>query len=116
MAVTMLSALALMFPIWEHQLVRIVGRERLNEFARKHPDSRPGLDRWTAAVNDADWKTPANVRETFATASFVRNKTVFDIGGGKYRLIALISYLVRIVSVEQVLTHKEYDKGSWKKK
>jgi mRNA interferase HigB len=45
----------------------------------------------------------------------VGKRTVFDIGGHKYRLIASIHYNTGKVYVRDVLTHAEYDKGGWKK-
>jgi mRNA interferase HigB len=50
----------------------------------------------------------------FGTADFVGDKTVFDIGGNKYRLIAYIHYRAKIVFIKHILTHAEYDKGDWK--
>ena len=39
---------------------------------------------------------------------------VFDIGGNKYRLMAYIRFEKQILYIKAVLTHREYDKGSWK--
>ena len=41
---------------------------------------------------------------------------VFNIGGNKYRLIARIHYNRKKVYIQAVLTHQEYDRGSWKQK
>ena len=49
----------------------------------------------------------------FGTADFVGDKTVFDIGGNKYRLIAYIHYRAKIVFIKHILTHAEYDKKTW---
>ncbi len=38
-----------------------------------------------------------------------------NIGGNKYRLIAYIVYSAKRIYVREVLTHKEYEKGKWKK-
>lgn len=35
--------------------------------------------------------------------------------GNKYRLIAVIHYNTKRVYVRNILTHKEYDLGKWKK-
>jgi len=94
--------------------VRVVGREAIAEFQKDHPDSVAPLDRWAGIVEAAAWKNPAEVRATFGSADFVGGKLVFNIGGNKYRLIAAISFEIRILSVEAVLTHSEYDKGKWK--
>jgi len=39
---------------------------------------------------------------------------VFNVGGNKYRLIAIVSYPKGKVYIQHVLTHKEYDRGAWK--
>jgi mRNA interferase HigB len=94
--------------------LRVVGREAISEFQKKHPDSGAPLNRWVGIVEAASWKSPAEVRATLGSADFVGGKVVFNIGGNKYRLIAAISFEIRMVSVEAVLTHSEYDKGNWK--
>ncbi len=40
--------------------------------------------------------------------------TVFNIGGNKYRLIARVRYDYQLINVRVVLTHVEYDRGTWK--
>ena len=94
--------------------MRIVGRETIAKFQKDHPDSVAPLDRWVIVVEAASWKNPAEVRGTFGSADFVGGKLVFNIGGNKYRLIAAISFEIRILSINAVLTHSEYDKGKWK--
>jgi mRNA interferase HigB len=84
------------------------------EFQRNHPDSVASLARWVIIVETASWKNPTEVRATFGSADFVGGKVVFNVGGNKYRLIAAISFEIRILSIEAVLTHSEYDKGKWK--
>jgi len=33
----------------------------------------------------------------------------------KYRVVAFVHYRQRVVYIKHVLTHKEYDKGAWKR-
>ncbi|MDA8351108.1 MAG: type II toxin-antitoxin system HigB family toxin, partial [Pseudomonadota bacterium] len=42
--------------------------------------------------------------------------TVFNIGGNKCRLIAVIHCNRRKVYIRQVLTHAEYDRDKWKRR
>lgn len=94
--------------------MRIAGREKIEAFQAKHSDSAAPLDRWIRIVEAAQWKNTADVRAAFSNADFVGGKVVFNTGGNKYRLISTISFEVQIVSVDAVLTHKEYEKGKWK--
>ena len=84
------------------------------EFASNHPKSKNALDAWRNVLESTDWKNPAELKKTFGTASIVRDQTVFNIGGNKFRLIARIGYGTKVVFVQYVLTHKEYDRGDWK--
>ena len=53
-------------------------------------------------------------RGGYPHADQVGKFTVFNIGGNKYRLIAVIHYNRGKVFVRHVLTHAEYDEGNWK--
>ncbi len=44
----------------------------------------------------------------------VEEYVIFNVGGNKYRLIAIVSYPKGEVYIQHVLTHKEYDRGTWK--
>ena len=50
----------------------------------------------------------------FARADLVGRLVVFNIGGNKYRLIAAIHFNRQKVYIRHILTHAEYDRGSWK--
>jgi mRNA interferase HigB len=67
------------------------------------------LKSWLAVVRLKRYSNPPAVREDFASASFLGKwRTVFNIGGNKYRLVVDIRYdLVRIY-IRHVLTHEEY--------
>lgn len=38
-----------------------------------------------------------------------------DRSGNKYRLIAVVDYVLQSVSIKCVLTHAEYGEGRWRK-
>jgi mRNA interferase HigB len=94
--------------------VEIVGEERISEFASQRPAIKKALYRWLNVVEEATWNHPADMKRTFGSADIVGTQTVFNIGGNKCRLVALIHDRTHRVLVQHVLTHLEYDKGDWK--
>ena len=48
--------------------------------------------------------------ESIASASFVGDLTIFNVGGNKYRIAAFVHYAKQIVYIKRIGTHKEYDR------
>jgi mRNA interferase HigB len=99
--------------------MRVIARKRLMDFATKHPDARGPLDAWCRTVRKAVWANLQDVRRIFPHADAVRvasgnTVTVFNIAGNKYRLAAAIHYNAGRLYVLRIMTHAEYDKGTWK--
>jgi len=94
--------------------MRVIKRGALVRFWQRHPDAQPSLESWCAVVRHAIWKTPAELKQVYRTADMVGRRTVFNIVGNKYRLIARVNYETQRVFVLYLLTHAEYDKGNWK--
>jgi mRNA interferase HigB len=94
--------------------MRIIKRGALVQFWQDHPDAKASLESWYAVVRKADWKSPAELKKVYHNADLVGRRTVFDIAGNKYRLIARVNYQTQRVFVLYILTHAEYDKGTWK--
>jgi len=94
--------------------MHIITRKRLREFYEKHPQSKSGLEFWYKISSKATWKNFDQLRETFPSADLVKNFTVFNISGNRYRLIVFIDYTYQEIYIRQVLTHAEYDKNNWK--
>jgi mRNA interferase HigB len=94
--------------------MNVISKKKLREFWEEHPKAKSSLEGWHQAAKHAEWESFADVRETFNTADQVGRFTVFDIGGNKFRLIAVIHFNRGKVFVRHVLTHAEYDEGKWK--
>jgi mRNA interferase HigB len=94
--------------------MRIIKRGALVQFWEQHPDARASLESWYGVVRKANWKTPAELKHVYRNADLVGRRTVFNIAGNKYRLIARVNYQSQRVFVLYLLTHAEYDKGAWK--
>ena len=94
--------------------MRIITRKRLLEFAKKHPDCNTALESWYRIVKHTKFNSFAEVKQTFPSTDQVGKLTVFNIGGNKARLFAAIHYNTFRVYIRHILTHKEYDRGTWK--
>jgi len=70
---------------------------------------------WRTIVRKANWKSSKDVKETFPNSDMVGDKAVFNIARNRYRLIAFIGFGGRRVFIKAILTHREYDKGRWKR-
>jgi mRNA interferase HigB len=94
--------------------MHIITRKRILEFAEKHTDCSTALESWYRIVKQTDFNSLNELRQTFPSADIVGNLTVFNIGGNKARLIAAIHYNTHRIYIRHILTHKEYDRGSWR--
>jgi mRNA interferase HigB len=94
--------------------MRIIKRGALVQFWERHPDAKTSLESWYGVVRRADWQTPMEMKQIYHNADLVGRRTVFNIAGNKYRLIARVNYQTRRVFVLHILTHAEYDRGGWK--
>ena len=98
--------------------MHVIARKALKDAGEKF-DIEPVLDAWFRIATAASWHSLEDVRKTYATADGVtvggKTYTVFNIGGNKFRLIVKIEYKYQKIFIKHVLTHKEYDKGGWKK-
>jgi mRNA interferase HigB len=92
--------------------VRIISRRTLREFweRRGRGDAEQPLRSWFAEAARAAWRTPANIKAAYRSASFVgKDRVVFNIGGNRYRLVVAVKYSAQIVFIRFVGTHEDYD-------
>jgi mRNA interferase HigB len=76
--------------------MHVVTRERLNEFAAKHPDTESVLEHWYRHMKAWTFASFAELSAVFASADQVGKLTVFNIGGNRVRLVAAIPYKSRL--------------------
>jgi mRNA interferase HigB len=91
--------------------MRIISRKRLRDFWEQHPDARQPLQAWYADVKQANWKTPADIKNVYRNASIVaNNRVVFNLKGNTYRLVIAVQYKYGLVYIRFVGTHQQYDR------
>jgi mRNA interferase HigB len=90
--------------------MKILDRERLDRFCRKHADARRWIENWLADVENAAWTTPQDIRRRYASASFLpEGVVIFNVKGNAYRLEVSVVFRTGVVVIEWIGTHPEYD-------
>ncbi|MEX5686122.1 mRNA interferase HigB [compost metagenome] len=90
--------------------MRIIAISHLKSFWKSCPDAEPSLLAWIDEARNAEWKTPADIKAHFATASILKSRrVVFNIKGNDFRLVVAVAYRFGAVYIKFVGTHKQYD-------
>ncbi|HEY1757349.1 MAG TPA: type II toxin-antitoxin system HigB family toxin [Bryobacteraceae bacterium] len=95
--------------------MRVISKPAILRFSEKHPDALVPLLNWYRISRRAAWSSLADVRNDFGHADIVGRRTVFNIHGNDYRLIARVNYKTKRLFILCILTHSEYSKGDWKR-
>lgn len=91
--------------------MRVIAVSTLKDFWKLHPDAEQPLKAWYDEAKHAAWTTPQDIKDHYASASFVgRNRVVFNIKGNAYRLIVAVAYRFQAVYIKFIGTHAEYDR------
>mgnify|MGYP001167031830 FL=1 len=94
--------------------MRIIALSTLKVFWEQHPEHRDAKEpilAWYRHALAADWRTSADIKRDFRSASILKDgRVVFNIAGNKYRLIVWINYPYRVIYIRFIVTHSEYDK------
>ena len=91
--------------------MRVIAKRTLRELWRQYVDAKGLLEAWFREVQRANWASPQEIKDRYASASFVGNdRVIFNIGGNKYRLIVRVNYQYGIVYVRFIGTHADYNR------
>lgn len=95
--------------------MHIITKRRIEEAIVLHPECATALLGWHKIVKNNEFKSHADLKASFNSVDKVGDLYVFDIEGNKLRLIASIHFNRKKLYIRHILTHKEYDKGDWRK-
>ena len=97
--------------------MRIIARRTLREFVEKRAGRKDraalkaALDAWFWEVSRASWRSAAEVKSLYRTASVVTSeRIVFNIKCNDYRLVAAIDFEKGIVWIKWIGSHADYDR------
>lgn len=93
----------------------MISKPAILRFTERYRDALVPLMNWYRITRKAEWNSLADVRNDSAHADIVGRRTVFNIHGNDYRLIARVNYRTKRVFILEIITHIEYSKGDWKR-
>lgn len=91
--------------------MRIIAERTIRLYYEEHPASKAALQDWVQKVKEANWRSFADMRNTFNSVDYVGNQHyVFNIKGNDFRLVAVVKFTVQFVLIRFIGTHAEYDR------
>lgn len=89
----------------------IANKEILDGYVQTHAQVAAPLNKWIVEVRAATWKNHSDLKSTFPSADYVKNgRYVFNIGGNRYRLVAVVLFIGGVMNIRFIGTHSEYDR------
>lgn len=102
---------------WYYSRMRIIARRTLREFVevltghKDQPAVKAALDAWFDEARKARWRSTADIKRRYATASVVSGeRIVFNVKGNAYRLVVAVDFEKSIVWIKWIGTHKDYNR------
>jgi mRNA interferase HigB len=93
-------------------MMRVIARSTLAKFWTRHSEAKAPLEAWLQVCRKADWSGPPDIKTAFGTrVDFLpRNRVIFDLGGNKYRLVAVVLFRRKAIYIRFIGTHAAYDR------
>lgn len=91
--------------------MNVISKRTIDQFIKKHRDTKDQLLSWYKETERADWKSPQDIKDRYNSADFLRNNIVIlNIKGNSYRLVIKVAYNTKTVFIKWIGTHAEYSK------
>ena len=91
--------------------MRVIAKKTIKKFWINYSDCEQQLKTWYQEATDSSWKSPADIKRLYPSASILAdNRVVFNIKGNTYRIVVRINYDYSIIWIRFIGTHAQYDK------
>ena len=91
--------------------MKLFNKELLESFVRKNASSSNAVNRWIEQMEKAVFSNYNELKSAFPTVDYIgKSRYVFDIKGNDFRLVAIVIFAARSLTVCFIGTHAEYDK------
>lgn len=82
-----------------------------DNFVQRHVQALKPINGWLSKATKARWVSHAELKKQFPSADYIKNgRYVFNIGGNKFRIVAVVIFAEGIMIIRFVGTHAEYGK------
>lgn len=89
----------------------VISYGTIKTFISKHPEASDAMNNWYRLAQKADWSNFHQLKTIFNSKDAVGNdRYIFNVGGNKYRIVAMIFFKVRTIYIRFVGNHSDYDK------
>ncbi len=91
--------------------MHVISYKCIREFIKDHPDSSVKLGRWYKWMKKGKYNNLNDIKRKFSGMDYIGNdRYVFNIGGNKYRLVAMINFKAHRTYIRYIGTHANYNK------
>lgn len=94
--------------------MHVITEKRIWEAIEHWPRAATALDAWYRLIKGLRPRDFAGLKAAFPPLDKVGRFYVFDIGGNKIRLIAVVHFSTQRLYIKHILDHDAYAKGKWK--
>ncbi|MBN2893840.1 MAG: type II toxin-antitoxin system HigB family toxin [Bacteroidales bacterium] len=95
--------------------MKIYNLEVLDNFKKKHAQSRKKLDLWKCRIEENEYKTPNELADFFKYSNLSEGLVVFK-DNNDYRIVACLNYERQSLFIKEILTHETYNEVKLKEK
>jgi mRNA interferase HigB len=89
----------------------IVGRQRIDDFLRRHPECRQELSELVRELEAGHFGNPLELRAKYPSCKILDGRiAVFKVRGNRFRLSIQVAYNTQVLVVLAMETHAEYDR------
>lgn len=95
--------------------IHLIKAKTLENFVQSNAQSRVAIEEWSDKLKNADWRQPADIKNTYTTADLLgksSHKVVFNLGGNKYRMICKYAFGAKQIHlfICWIGTHADYSR------
>jgi len=89
--------------------MHVISYKRIREFINNHPDSYVSLGKWYKRMKKGKYHNLHELKKKFSGVDYIGNdRYVFNIGGNKYQLVAMINFNAHRAYIRFIGTHADY--------